>query len=362
MYDFTQPGEALDLYGNSIRESIKTDVYKNVYNFRVVVLTKPLPLSGNGLVVSGYKFMGRIMDPPIASGGPPSPHKLLPDPCRLDSSIDPSQISKIIRLHTEFSSGPGMTDMPNPGDEIEVTLQPGDYSYNVRHAVFTSMRVKNANRSEKNIASCDVGGSLSNLFVDGGSGLGSFEPRKYTYMGGDVSLKGSTVENGRIPESLIGTMNTTYSAHGAKVLKEHLVWWDGLAKAYYEKFKEKFPAQAGGGYRTFEKQGKMYVDPKLIKEDGKHLAAKPGTSNHGLGTAVDISSAIVQFSNDKYKWLFANALTHNIVHPCWAREPSGSSALAKSRCKGCVKCGSNVEVWHWEISYSLKNAVLKQIT
>ncbi|WP_425956510.1 DUF2809 domain-containing protein [Xylanimonas sp. McL0601] len=60
------------------------------------------------------------------------------------------------------------------------------------------------------------------------------------------------------------------------------------------------------------------------------LAAPPGCSNHGLGTAVDIDG-ISTTGNAEYAWLEANAETYGWTHPDWA-EPSGRLP----------------EPWHWQ--------------
>jgi len=370
--DFTEAGQALDLYGNAIRQSIATDVYKNTYTFSVVVLTKPLPMSQNGISVSGFKFKGRILDPATRCWdqdsssvikGPPSPHRFLPDPCKLSTAVNAAQAIKIIALHTEFA-GPAEGQIPNPGDEVIVQLQPGDYSYNVARATFTKLTVKNANRNLNAVSACSAG-ELGDLFEDGaGSLLGpnDFSPRQYRYLGNAAGLNNTIVENGRLHlhPDLLGTLNTDYSAHAATMLKDTLPAWDALAEAYHKQFKgEKFPAQPGGGYRTFEKQ----LD---ARQRHGEKAAKPGRSNHGLGVALDISSNIVQFGNDRYQWLFENSKTYQIIHPCWARQKRDTSTNAASRCNGCPtdprdKCGTNVEVWHWEITDSQIKALLARI-
>ena len=58
--DFSEPGSALDLVSYADRASLELDVYKNHYTFDVRVLTKPLPFSDNGIITTGFKFMGRM--------------------------------------------------------------------------------------------------------------------------------------------------------------------------------------------------------------------------------------------------------------------------------------------------------------
>ena len=62
-----------------------------------------------------------------------------------------------------------------------------------------------------------------------------------------------------------------------------------------------------------------------------NLAAIPGTSNHGLGLAVDLCGGVESFGTPAYRWMKANAPRFGWVHPSWA-EPGGSRP----------------EPWHWE--------------
>lgn len=61
------------------------------------------------------------------------------------------------------------------------------------------------------------------------------------------------------------------------------------------------------------------------------LAAVPGTSRHGLGTAVDLGCGAQRFGSAAYRWLKANGPRFGFVHPGWA-EPRGATP----------------EPWHWE--------------
>ncbi|MGW6130134.1 D-alanyl-D-alanine carboxypeptidase family protein [Cellulomonas sp. NPDC055163] len=61
------------------------------------------------------------------------------------------------------------------------------------------------------------------------------------------------------------------------------------------------------------------------------LCAAPGTSNHGLGTAVDLGGGIQTFGTRQHRWLVANADEFGWTLPEWARAT-----------------GSKPEAWHWE--------------
>ncbi|GAB2476691.1 DUF2809 domain-containing protein [Xylanimonas ulmi] len=78
-------------------------------------------------------------------------------------------------------------------------------------------------------------------------------------------------------------------------------------------------------YRTYADQVAVY-NPA----NPNPLAAPPGCSNHGLGTAVDIDG-ISQPGSAEYAWLAANAGTYGWTHPDWA-EPTGRLP----------------EPWHWQ--------------
>ncbi|WP_229872237.1 M15 family metallopeptidase [Promicromonospora soli] len=78
------------------------------------------------------------------------------------------------------------------------------------------------------------------------------------------------------------------------------------------------------GYRS-------YADQVAVAASRGALAAVPGTSNHGLGQAVDLSGGIESFGSAEYSWMAANAGKYGWEHPAWA-EPGGSKP----------------EPWHWE--------------
>jgi len=77
-------------------------------------------------------------------------------------------------------------------------------------------------------------------------------------------------------------------------------------------------------YRTFLEQ----VAVKVAKPT---LAATPGKSNHGWGTALDLSSGVNSFSSAEHAWMRANAPRFGWNLPAWARQG-----------------GSKPEAWHWE--------------
>ena len=78
-------------------------------------------------------------------------------------------------------------------------------------------------------------------------------------------------------------------------------------------------------YRTLDEQVELY-NPA----NPNPLAAAPGCSSHGLGTAVDLDD-ISQDGSPEYAWLAANAPSFGWVHPAWAEYG-----------------GRLPEPWHWQ--------------
>ena len=78
---------------------------------------------------------------------------------------------------------------------------------------------------------------------------------------------------------------------------------------------------------------RSYPDQVAIRAALGTIAAKPGTSRHGTGNALDVQewSCIYGFGTEKREWLVANAPGFGWVSPSWAREGA-----------------DNPEYWHYE--------------
>ncbi len=68
-----------------------------------------------------------------------------------------------------------------------------------------------------------------------------------------------------------------------------------------------------------------------LKARKPRLAARPGTSEHGWGVAVDLCGGAYSTGTSEHDWLLANARAFGWDNPGWAREN-----------------GSKPEPWHWE--------------
>lgn len=100
-----------------------------------------------------------------------------------------------------------------------------------------------------------------------------------------------------------------------------MAWWL-LSVEYERQFGESLCVT--DAYRSLSAQQRLYsVKPGL--------AARPGTSNHGWGVAVDLCGGAQSFGTAQYEWLSLNAERLGWTNPGWAQ-----------------RSGSRPEPWHWE--------------
>lgn len=76
---------------------------------------------------------------------------------------------------------------------------------------------------------------------------------------------------------------------------------------------------------------RSYASQVVLFKEKPDLAARPGTSNHGWGVAVDLCGGVQDFGTSAHAWLQANAGAYGWDHPAWAGPG-----------------GSRPEPWHWE--------------
>lgn len=129
----------------------------------------------------------------------------------------------------------------------------------------------------------------------------------------------SSYPNGLIPRSALcplwGAPNHVLRADAANA-------FEALSRAYAQQF--------GGtisitdSYRTLAEQ----IDVKARKPG---LAARPGTSRHGLGIAVDLGGGIQSAGSVQHEWMDRNAALYGWINPAWAQNRGGQ-----------------FEPWHWE--------------
>lgn len=129
-------------------------------------------------------------------------------------------------------------------------------------------------------------------------------------------------ENGEIPEDVLCGVGFT---RGVQLRCDAAAALEKLNEAYRADFGRDLDVVSS--YRSFGAQ-------VTTKRARGYLAAQPGTSNHGLGLAVDFGDfgSVGDFSSPRYRWMKANAERFGWHHPR-IMEPGG---------------GGPQEPWHWE--------------
>ncbi|MEU4386991.1 M15 family metallopeptidase [Promicromonospora sp. NPDC023805] len=113
--------------------------------------------------------------------------------------------------------------------------------------------------------------------------------------------------NGRIPAAVLCDL---------EFAPGHMLRCDAAERltALSKKFERKFgyPIPITDSYRT-------YVEQISLAGSKPHLAAVPGTSNHGWGLAVDLSDPISGGASPEYTWLRIHGPDYGWDNPSWAR-------------------------------------------
>jgi len=133
--------------------------------------------------------------------------------------------------------------------------------------------------------------------------------------GGDVAL----YLNGEIP---LEALCPLAAAPGHRLRADAAFAFDKLAGEYARTF-GRLPC-VSDSYRDYPSQVSLRA-----RKPG--LAAVPGTSNHGWGTAVDLCGGIESFGTPQHEWLVVNGPMFGWYHPSWAQAG-----------------GSKPEPWHFE--------------
>ena len=186
--------------------------------------------------------------------------------------------------------------------------------------------------------------STAQLFDGGQSLMGNstdgidprFPPREWVYVGSNQNYLNQKLQNGNLPSDLISTPSgQALGKHKPTILAELISGYVSMAVEFRKKFPNK--KLSGWGYRPYSRQ-------LSIKLEKPNLAAKPGTSGHGWGQAIDIHFYVdgaseyssLQYSGEEYKWLAANSKKYGWYNPAWASQG-----------------GSKEEPWHWESTKTL---------
>jgi LAS superfamily LD-carboxypeptidase LdcB len=168
--------------------------------------------------------------------------------------------------------------------------------------------------------------SSSPLPSQSGGGIGIRRFQK------SLTLNGQKVFNGEIPDAFLEKLDFSgikLERHAARKLNQMNV-----------EFKAKFGQniQMNGGYRTFNTQNEIFDWPlfdiigkgRKLGTNGGTAAAKPGTSQHGWGLAID-TSGMGDKGSAKFDFLEQIGPKYGWFNPSWAK-----------------KLGAGHEPWHRE--------------
>lgn len=136
--------------------------------------------------------------------------------------------------------------------------------------------------------------------------------------GGCVGHEASGHANGMIPEAVLCPLPQA----GERLRSDAAESFIELDGRYRERFGR--PMCVADSYRPYHEQ------VSLFREKAPGMAARPGTSQHGLGVAVDLCGGVNQLGTVEHEWMLANAPGHGWRNPAWAR--------------------NGFEPWHWEFT------------
>jgi LAS superfamily LD-carboxypeptidase LdcB len=153
----------------------------------------------------------------------------------------------------------------------------------------------------------------------------SYEPSRGGTFHTSVPTEDGDGSNGNLPRSAMTPLPWCTDALGNQQ------WLRTDAAEALVRLNDAFRAQFGENI-AIDLSYRSYADQVAIRAALGSIAAVPGTSNHGLGIAIDTWEwAAYTFGTPRYDWLVANAPSYGWVAPTWARQN-----------------GSNPEYWHYE--------------
>jgi hypothetical protein len=134
--------------------------------------------------------------------------------------------------------------------------------------------------------------------------------------------------NGRIPASAMAAVSWTVDSQGSQF------WLRADATAALERLNAAFTAQFGHGL-DLDLAYRDYATQVAMRDALGSIAAKPGTSRHGTGTAIDVPELPCSYgwNTPQRTWLVTHGPSYGWASPSWSREN-----------------GSNPEYWHYEFT------------
>lgn len=148
--------------------------------------------------------------------------------------------------------------------------------------------------------------------------------QSFLHVGDDSSSCGKDAvnyPNGLLPASALCPL---YAAPGESLRRGATMAFNTMSRDYQQQ--SGAPLCVTDSYRSYAEQ----VAVKLVR---KGLAATPGSSQHGLGLALDLCGGVDSFSAPAHLWMQRNAPLYGWFHPAWAE-----------------RSGTLPEPWHWEFA------------
>lgn len=127
--------------------------------------------------------------------------------------------------------------------------------------------------------------------------------------------------NGRFPASALCPL---YAAPDEGLPRDGAMAFNAMSRAYEQQVGS--PLCVTDGYRTFAEQ-------IVVQLATPKLAAIPGTSQHGVGLAIDLCGGVQSFATPAHLWMERNAPLYGWFQPAWADST-----------------GELPEPWHWEFA------------
>lgn len=156
---------------------------------------------------------------------------------------------------------------------------------------------------------------LTGALEDLGQDISEFEDAK------PCSTNTETYPNGQIPPSALCPL---LGAPGESLRPKAAAAFNAMSKAYQ---------RDTGNLLCVTDSYRSYAEQVVTKQNRGGWAAAPGTSNHGLGKALDLCGGINNFGHPAHAWMQQNAPLYGWFHPSWA-----------------AAGGSLPEPWHWEFA------------
>ncbi|WP_211240161.1 M15 family metallopeptidase, partial [Promicromonospora kroppenstedtii] len=245
---------------------------------------------------------------------------------RDDDGAGTTAVTDDLQAVITVSDEPGPAAEPEEADEEPRDLPSGRITYH--QVVLAAVRLANLldPSAPSTLAEVEPAGEDQEPSASGSGGANgdlarAGDPLRESLLDVVSAFGTSTVEyaNGRIPAHVLCPLDF---APG------HLLRCDAAERltALSVEFEEEFgrPIPITDSYRS-------YVDQVAVAGAKPHLAAVPGTSNHGWGLAIDLGAPISGGSSPEYVWLRVHGPDYGWDNPSWAR-----------------RGGSKPEPWHFE--------------